>query len=340
MSVKNNKNINDFIEFKFVECSLQFVCAAGRVQSTSTETNETIRVKQREFNFILNSIWSNVVGALDLNLSVIFSPADADLFHQQFSCAFDFVARFEAKCSSLTGDKELKRHLLATHAYKYFVKKWPVQVYFQIRFQEVVAKFEEDLITCRRPLDEIDPLDSFRLKLSDTLVKQIEYCWLESKCFLRCLLASFWKLNLQLIVRYSSHFARIFQAKLQQMNTPAATADAVATPEQQQQLIAEVNEQDDLTLCVWLMNDLDTLRTLKLPNIFDGVITPIIRACNALKDLVLLKEAYACSLASLADLDANLVDYVVTTQTDKCLQHLRSVNDIPRLYRRTNRDVT
>jgi hypothetical protein len=179
---------------------------------------------------MINCIWSHIVGCLDLNLNIIFSPADPDIFHQNFTISFDFLNRFETKCSLY--DKEFKRKLLNSQSYKYFVKKWPIQVYYQIRFQEIVTKFEEDLLDYAKLAVNDDEANieedladlnqnTFKLAISQVLVGQMEYCWQESSCFLKCLLAQFWKLNLQLISRYCLFFIDLFQNKSQVIDTTA-----------------------------------------------------------------------------------------------------------------------
>ena len=53
----------------------------------------------------------------------------------------------------------------------------------------------------------------------------------------------------------------------------------------------------------------------------------------------MLKEAFGCSLNSLYELQLVLIDFIVKYETEKCTSHLKSVSDIPRLYRRTNREA-
>lgn len=311
--------------------------------------------KSNEFDFILNSIWSCVVACLDLNLNGIFSPADPDLFHQNFTISFDFLAKLEAKCAQY--DKELKRKLLTSQTYKFFVKKWPVQVYYQIRFQEIVSKFEEDLLNYTRLVSNDDDRDEqvdrtghnmFYLNVTDTLVKQMEICWQESKCFLKCLLSQFWKLNLQLISRYCLFFIKLFQDKLALSSASTAEYDdgtqwdvsQFSKSESSYQTIGSKSSLDDISLCVILINDVDKLFTNKLPNFYDGVIAPVMRSCNAVKEITLLKEAFNSSLQNLNKLQSFLIDFIVNYETEKCLNSLNNANDIPRLYRRTNREVT
>jgi hypothetical protein len=78
---------------------------------------------------------------------------------------------------------------------------------------------------------------------------------------------------------------------------------------------------------------------LKLPNFFDGVIAPIIRSANAMKNISVLKDAFSCSLSNLNELQLVLINYIVKYEIEKCTGHLKSATDIPRLYRRTNREA-
>jgi hypothetical protein len=363
---------------------------------TSNDQDNQQKLSETEFDFMINCIWSHIVGCLDLNLSIIFSPADPDIFHQNFTISFDFLNRLETKCSLY--DKEFKRKLLNSQSYKYFVKKWPIQVYYQIRFQEIVTKFEEDLLdhaklalnddetNVEEDLTDLNQ-NTFKLAISNVLVSQMEYCWLESSCFLKCLLAQFWKLNLQLISRYCMFFIDLFQNKSQAIST---TAEANSLNTQVMQHVRtgsgiglennraktptdEISSQNrplvnmsnkvvvsELDLSIMLLTDAHKLFSVKvrylftfkittpnshcfsdfkLPNFFDGVIAPIIRLANATKNISILKEGFSCSLNNLNELQLVLIDYIVKYETEKCTGHLKSASDIPRLYRRTNREA-
>ena len=284
----NIRRLNGVFEkiLEFIDENSEFLKLANEIKSSgSHRVNETEpEGGTTEFDFVLNSIWSHIVACFDLNLNVIFSPADPDLFHANFTLAFDFIAKFEAKCCQLFDAKKSKQPFLndGSQAYKYFVKKWPVQVYYQIRFQEIVSRFEDDLIDyARKSVDDNDDVHDenvFDLNATDSLVKQMEYCWLENKCFLKCLLSQFWKLNLQLIARYCMFFIKLFQAKTTQTNsetnngqTTIATNVSTAIQDSQTTTIPYISTktlfEEDLNLCVLLINDADKLLSLKVDEI-------------------------------------------------------------------------
>jgi hypothetical protein len=58
-----------------------------------------------------------------------------------------------------------------------------------------------------------------------------------------------------------------------------------------------------------------------------------------MKNITVLKEAFSSSLGNLNELQLVLIDYIVKFQTEKCSGQLKNAGDIPRLYRRTNREA-
>ena len=76
-----------------------------------------------------------------------------------------------------------------------------------------------------------------------------------------------------------------------------------------------------------------------MQSFFDDTVLPVIRSSSILKETAPLLDALDSSLSSLSELQSIIVQYIVKVLADECLNHLKSANDIPRLYRRTNRDV-
>lgn len=252
-------------------------------------------------------------------MSSIFSSSDADLFHQNFRQSFDFVAKFESKCVKV--DKNFLTNFKQSQSYKHFHKKWPIQVYYQIRFQEIVYQFESDLIDYSR--ENAEKLDNLCLNITDSLLKKIDFIWSEQKCFLKCLLPQFWKLNLQIINRYSSFFNSLMRSKIEQLDKTDSQLDF----------------STDLNTSFNLLNDLIQLYDFKLPNVFDGIIAPVIRTCSQNVPISSLKEAFNFSIQMLKELEVFLIDFVSKTIIQKCLVQLKLASDIPRLYSRTNRET-
>lgn len=77
-----------------------------------------------------------------------------------------------------------------------------------------------------------------------------------------------------------------------------------------------------------------------MQSFFDETVLPVVlRSSPFLKETEPLLDALNSSRASLNELQSNMVQYIVKVLADDCSNHIKSANDIPRLYRRTNRDV-
>ena len=216
-----------------------------------------------EFDFIIGSVWQAMIDCIDIFLADIFSPADPDLFHQRYLASLQFLHKFQQKCVHFD-DKDIGARLQHSPTYKYFIKKWPVQVYFQIRFQEIVSNVEEALcdhksVAYKRE-DHLDADENelndrnqnmFNLKATSAVVSQMEYCWSDSSCFLVALLSQFWKLNLQIVSRYSSFFVRIYQDKVSHLDS-------------------RVKQASDQFAHLQIQEQPDTVARSKTPEVRDG----------------------------------------------------------------------
>jgi hypothetical protein len=303
----NIQKLNGLYEkvLEFLDQNDEFLRIVSEIKQNSSSANNENSIVEADsssnsFDFLLNSIWSTIGNCIDLDLNRLFSPADPDLFHRNFTQTFDFLSKFETKC--LKYDRDFKRRLIDSQSYKYFVKKWPVQVYYQIRFQEIVSKFEEELLkieTHTITSQQSQNLDyyeqQFNLSISDFLCKQLEYCWSESdECFLKCLLSQFWKLNMQLVARYSHFFIDLFQSKIQSLSSNSLTTNSKSnennnldttlnnlnnrpkTPTDDLTQRHNLNglystnsaKVNDLDLCVMLISDVNKLYSTKVRCLF------------------------------------------------------------------------
>ncbi|CAI9162437.1 unnamed protein product [Rangifer tarandus platyrhynchus] len=80
-------------------------------------------------DFLVNSVWPEIVPGLEEKLPTLFNPGDPDTFHQKYTVSMDFVRTFEWQCGSQASVKRLRAH----PAYHSFNNKWNLPVYFQIR---------------------------------------------------------------------------------------------------------------------------------------------------------------------------------------------------------------
>ncbi|XP_073194136.1 conserved oligomeric Golgi complex subunit 2 isoform X4 [Lepidochelys kempii] len=93
------------------------------------------------YDFLVNSVWPEIVHGLEEKLQSLFNPGNPDVFHERYTISMDFIQRFERQCGSQASVKRLRLH----PAYLSFNNKWNLPVYFQIRFREVAGALEAAL---------------------------------------------------------------------------------------------------------------------------------------------------------------------------------------------------
>lgn len=311
----------------FIDDHSQFLCLTSEIECSGLNSSDPTS----EFNFLLNSIWSHVVESIDLNLNQIFSPVDPISFHKTYLKTIKFLQDFEVKCFNQLNFPS--QRLRSSKSYKYFLKKWPVNIYFQIRFQEIAFKFEQNLLLNQSP-ETTSENDYFYLKVTNCLYESLNYCW-SGNCFLNCLTSSFWKLNLQLLSRYENYYRL---AVIEQQNASVTATSETVNSEHQQQQVPVMNDASDLKLLVYLIADIKKLCD-RLPNFFDGNVAPLMRA-SGVKEIGFVKESMSISICKFQELIILINDRIVGIVVQQASVYLKNANEMPRLYRRTNRELS
>merc|ERR1712110_1039203 len=97
----------------------------------------------KDFDFLVRSLWPEVVEKFEDNLSFLFSAGDPDKFHTNFSQSMEFVDEFER---NLVFMEDVER-FRDTIPYNSFVSRWSLAVYYQIRFREIALPVELSMDT-------------------------------------------------------------------------------------------------------------------------------------------------------------------------------------------------
>eukprot|EP00069_Balaena_mysticetus_P004547 bmy_17330T0 len=127
------------LEFVPHHCRLLREVTGG---ATSSEKGNTVP----GYDFLVNSVWPEIVRGLEEKLPSLFNPGNPDAFHQKYTISMDFVRTFERQCGSQASVKRLRAH----PAYHSFNNKWNLPVYFQIRYYETVS----DVLNSVRKMEE------------------------------------------------------------------------------------------------------------------------------------------------------------------------------------------
>ncbi|KAB0371721.1 hypothetical protein FD755_016659 [Muntiacus reevesi] len=190
------------LEFVPHHCHLLREVTGGAI---SSEKGSTVS----GYDFLVNSLWPEIVRGLEEKLPLLFNPGNPDGFHQKYTISMDFVRTFERQCGSKASVKRLRAH----SAYHSFSNKWNLPIYFQIRFREIAGSLEVALT------DVLEDAPALPLRLLNCAFLPLAgslYCLLAShrtwsslqrcrsdKMFLPLLAHRLWRLMLQILAQYS-----------------------------------------------------------------------------------------------------------------------------------------
>ncbi|XP_043367280.1 conserved oligomeric Golgi complex subunit 2 isoform X3 [Dermochelys coriacea] len=226
------------------------------------------------YDFLVNSVWPEIVHGLEEKLQSLFNPGNPDVFHERYTISMDFIQRFERQCGSQASVKRLRLH----PAYLSFNNKWNLPVYFQIRFREVAGALEAALSDS---LEEAPAGSSYCLLATHLVWVSLLKCW-SDQMFLPLLAHRLWKFTLQILARYS-----VF-----------------------------INE---------------------LPKLLE-IIKPKLEMIG-FKNISCITGALEDSQASLSASMPTLNNKIIQDLSESCFSYLKSALEVPRHYRRTNKEV-
>lgn len=271
--------------------------------------------KVKGYNFIVNSFWTEVERRMETNMSSIFAPGNPEAFYQKYKCTLEFLERIEQIIEDPTEIVAFKAH----SQYKSFQVRWNLPVYFQIRFQEIGSNLEK---ACSRDLEATKfaeqqiSASQFNLVQFSIALTCISNCWQEG-IYLPQLFHRFFKLTLQLLSRTTTWVDSAIA-----FNFPASTDSQ--TPSLKLKLLAT------------LFSDISNL-SKKIPQIVTLVLekAPVSLALTPPQ----LDEAFFDNRSTLTTKLNRLQTLIVQELVQASIPHIKQVSDIPRLYRKTNRDV-
>ncbi|XP_048656319.1 conserved oligomeric Golgi complex subunit 2 isoform X1 [Marmota marmota marmota] len=292
------------------------------------------------YDFLVNSVWPEIAQGLEEKLPSLFNPGDPDAFHQKYTTSMDFLRRFERQCGSQASVKRLRAH----PAYHSFNSKWNLPVYFQIRFREVAGSLEAALT---RGLEEAPAGSPFCLLASHRTWSSLLRCW-SDELFLPLLVHRLWRLTLQILARFSvfaSELSRrpISNESAKEIKKPlvAGSKDPSASQggnEDQGRGPSEEKPMESIssTQLVYVVADLDRLQE-QLPELLE-TIKPKLEMIG-FENFSSISAALEDSRSSLSACVPALSSRVIQDLSESCFSYLKGALEVPRLYRRTNKEV-
>uniref|UniRef100_A0A182NSR2 Conserved oligomeric Golgi complex subunit 2 n=1 Tax=Anopheles dirus TaxID=7168 RepID=A0A182NSR2_9DIPT len=271
--------------------------------------------KVKGYNFIVHSFWAEVERRMETNMSSIFAPGNPDAFYQKYKCTLEFLERIEQIIDDADDVAQFKAHA----QYRSFQLRWNLPVYFQIRFQEIGAGLEASCSeTASKQLTQTISASQFNVAQFSAALTAISKCWQEG-IFLPQLFHRFLKLTLQILARLSVWCAEAFRPVPKQPEAGSA---------------AQEEETARIRFLVALYSDLGNIE-LKIPSIVKLVVEKSPPGVERTELETVIGESGNVFREKRAQLQRLIVQELITVS----LPPLRQVSDIPRLYRKTNRDV-
>ncbi|XP_012215519.1 conserved oligomeric Golgi complex subunit 2 isoform X1 [Linepithema humile] len=280
------------------------------------------RISVKGFNFLVNSFWIEVEEKIEQYIKSIFAPGDPVLFHKRYTATLEFLIKLEAECVTPETLAALRNH----PQYKSFLKKWNLPVYFQIRFQEIAGNVETILAEPVSPDSVKGSLTSltqkdFSLHATCIVWDNLLRIWADD-IYLYQLFHKFWKLSLQICSRYQTWCQNTMKQVWPVINETNSSSNS--------------EHSTRLNFLVYLYTDVEKLINA-LPS-FLQMVQLKIKDENVIISK-LLKESLDETSKNLANLLPSVTKEIVNELSEQCVTYLKQVSDIPRLFRRTKRDV-
>uniref|UniRef100_A0A8D0AQI7 Conserved oligomeric Golgi complex subunit 2 n=1 Tax=Sander lucioperca TaxID=283035 RepID=A0A8D0AQI7_SANLU len=271
------------------------------------------------YDFLVNSVWPEIIKGIEERLAYLFNPGNPDIFYERYSASMEFVRRFERQCSSQASVKRLRVH----PSYTSFHNKWNLPVYFQLRYKEIAGSLENAISD---GLEAAPAGSAYHLQVSEVLWSCLMRCWLD-KVYLSPLAHRFWKLTLQLYARYAKFLDEVhlnipeedyndLNILFKSMDEGGSESGSPASLSTKQLVyiaadIQKLQEQVFSTVCV-------LLHLLVLSSMSDA-----------------LTDSKTCLSSSIPTLNTRMTQHL----TERSCRFLKSASEVPRLYRRTNKDL-
>jgi len=312
----------------------------------TTDEKKTVEGSVNGFDFLVNAFWAEVAESLLQDMGNISNPGNPGEFFKNYKISMKFLTDFEMNLSS---DESLSR-LRNLESYNSFLQAWNMPVYFQIRFQEIATPYETLLSHTRLALADNDA--DCCLKVTEEAKIAISRCF-DQEIFLRALANRFFKLSLQIVSRYKVWALlclKVFkdgpepEPVIQDIKRSETTKDLQKLDISKRSMKKSVSDQQldkpspsliiSLSDIVHIFCDTKHL-IASAPNIITSGIKTVLTDSGGLD----LEHAVRSGVEVLSSVLPQLSSAISAHMVAGPAKMVKSVGDIPRMYRRTNREL-
>jgi len=308
----------------------------------TTDEKKVVEGSVNGFDFLVNSYWTEVAEKLDQDLQNISSPGNPTEFFMNYQISMKFLDDFEM---NLTSEESLSK-FRSLESYNNFLQFWNLPVYFQIRFQEIAKPYEHLLSDTHLT----EGSEGCYLKVTEEAKIAIKRCF-DPQIFLRPLAHRFFKLSLQILSRYqvwALMCLRLFKEgpeSNQDIKRSETTKDLQKLDVGKKSMKKSVSDQqlsdlDKPVLMITLSDIVHIFSDLEhLISTAPSIITSCLESVLPEHGVLDLSQAVAGGVAVLEAVLPPVSEAVSAHIVAGPAKMVKSVGDIPRMYRRTNREL-
>ncbi|XP_027194097.2 conserved oligomeric Golgi complex subunit 2 [Dermatophagoides pteronyssinus] len=303
--------------------------------------NVLINTKQFEsfkFNLIQSIIWNPFVDLFLIRSPILLDLSDLDQFEQNYFQTFEFVEQFVR----LTSLSDRMFQFEQQSSFKRLKSKFKLNVYFHMKLRRLSSDMENRFDQLGYSInDNCQQNHQYRMNVTKMIYDHLIDCWPKSKnqnnigdMFIYC-----WKLSLKVLSRFTTWMATIDLAKIMANLNKSSMIN---------------NDGDTKRLIrqtlIYLISD-SNLFLNETTKLFTDLIEPfwfyyyrnslVHRLSNNHESIS--EGSLRCSFDEfITNFRTKAIDRVIWLMrneiVNECKIWLNQVNDIPRLYRRTNKE--
>lgn len=294
-----------------------------------TEGEDCNQLSAFGFQLITATVWNEFVECSTVRAVSLFSLANGDTFQHNYSITFRFVEDFISKVG-LTSHQKAFRQL---NSYQLLKSKFNLNVYFHMKLQQIVPNVEKSFTEYRYSLAN---KSEFQLNITCVIYDYIYRCWHKDngQWFIGDLFSYLWKLTLKILIRFAmwigSASIRTITAYLQTMASISGTID--------------LDRHSIHQILGSLLQDSQTF-VANFTRLYKNIIHPQWVQFRTRLDLAnqiapdALDGSFHEAISEFhSRADRKLFTLFKAEIISDCTKTLDFVNDIPRLYRRTNKE--
>jgi len=302
----------------------------------TTDEKKIIEGSVLGFDFLVNSFWNEVAESFHQNLGHVASPGNPDEFFKNYNIFIKFLDDLDMNIVTENSLANIRN----SEEYENLMKLWNLPVYFQLRFHQIAKPVESLMIAT-----VLEKSENFHFKATEVSKSAIELCF-SSDIYLHSISHRFLQLSFQIVARYkvwaelclktfmdspSQEMKRSETSKnLRNLDTSSKKSLAKSSSERDLSSVSSAPSVLTVTMTdiISLFSDIEKFSTI-IPQII------VVPSSNSVVISSSVKEA----VTSLQSIVPKFSESIASNIAAEPMKLVKSVGDIPRMYRRTNRDT-